>query len=258
MTKKVKWSFLILVWGIVGIQLFVNHQQKINHEQVVTAFTAMDSSVVEMVSGYGYFGSMELNESVKKKMLHNLANQLGLLELGPYEKEHQVFSNDKVQDKKEQHIEKIGVSGIYGSGIVSLQLITISEKNQENQQYILMKNVEGLTGEEGKALYHKMKQVYQEIGVEGNVTMEQLVKKEGNLMDNHEQMADAFLKAYDATMVDFINENGICTVYGYMADEKNHFLQNGKKVNMQIVFCYDEAEDQTEIKLGIPMVNSPY
>ena len=54
MTKKVKISFMIVVWSIVAIQMYVNYRQ--GADSTVTAFSVVDDSIrSETVKGYGYF-----------------------------------------------------------------------------------------------------------------------------------------------------------------------------------------------------------
>jgi hypothetical protein len=146
-----------------------------------------------------------------------------------------------------------------------------------------------------------MKQVYQEIGADGQVNMEVVLEKEGNLTDGtsdsrtvdasekdsdvqdkgasdkdgdvqNESASEAngilqdegasevnmILQTMNASKVAKICENDIYTVYGYSREEDSCMLQNGEKVNVQIVMYYDEEADQTYIKVGIPMVNSGY
>ena len=75
MTRKVKISFLILVWSIVAVQIYVNSQIDTKREQdVVTAFSVMNQELVgQNVKGYGHFGTMNISQETKKKMLENLA-----------------------------------------------------------------------------------------------------------------------------------------------------------------------------------------
>jgi hypothetical protein len=141
------------------------------------------------------------------------------------------------------------------------------------------------TLENGKACYNRMKQVYEEIGVQGQVSLEVVLEKDGNLTEDVEvdnsgvnsdlqgendsveggdlqgennSEVDMILQTMNASEVEEICENDIYTVYGYTRDEDSYMMQNGEKVNVQIVMYYDEEADKTYIKVGVPMVNSGY
>ena len=53
-------------------------------------------------------------------------------------------------------------------------------------------------------------------------------------------------------------EDNVFTVYGYTKLEPSYMKLNLRKVNIQIVMSYDEEQDKTYVKVGIPIVNSSY
>lgn len=275
MTKKAKISFLVVVWAIVAIQIFVNYQQKKNQSQsAVTTFSVVNNQVIEeMVEGYGYFGTMDLTTETKEKMLRNLADKMEL------------EGDVSISTTKEDNWEKMKLTSDSGSTQATLQLVSLQQEEDETEHYILMNIFTQSTLENGKACYNRMKQVYEEIGVQGQVSLEVVLEKDGNLTEDVEvdnsgvnsdlqgendsveggdlqgennSEVDMILQTMNASEVEEICENDIYTVYGYTRDEDSYMMQNGEKVNVQIVMYYDEEADKTYIKVGVPMVNSGY
>lgn len=249
MTKKIKISFLIVVWSIVAIQMYVNYQEKNQGKvETVTAFSVADGqSTEEIISGYGYFGTMEITEEIKKQMLENLANKLGITD------------GYRIQDGKGEDFKKKTLIKDGKYAVTTLQIISMMGSFDEPDQYIVMdirakENMEGAV-----ALYQKMKRVYEEIGVDGQVSLEITVERDGDMQTaERNSVAERIFDLTQAKEVDSIRENDIFTVYGYTRSEDSHLELNGKKVNIQVAMFYDEGQDKTYIKIGMPIVNTSY
>ena len=113
--------------------------------------------------------------------------------------------------------------------------------------------------EQGIALYQMVKRVYDEIGVDAQVSLEVEATGKGNQVSmEKEGISDQIFRVIHAKKVDTIKENGIYTVYGYTRLEDRYLVLNKKKVNIQVVMRYDRNADQTYIKIGVPIVNSSY
>lgn len=242
--KKLKCSLLVLVWGIVVVQTFVNYGQKKEQEPVITAFASMGECIEEEVSGYGYLGAMELSDLVKSNMMRNLATLLEMEK--PW----------KIQKMKQQNVETWRMNQEKGRGNLSVELVTVHE--EQSQQYIMIESNQKVQDVKRDSMFQTIGHVYQEIGVDGKVTVEQIVERNGNQMKKMEEIRKSLFKPLRAKVISEINKNGICTVYGYTQKESSYFYQDGEKVNVQLVLNYDQSRNRTVIKLGIPMVNSPY
>lgn len=249
MTKKAKISFLIVVWSIVAVQMYVNYRQRITLDQeTVTAFSVVqDEATKEVIQGYGKFGDMELSVSGKKKMLENLAQKLGITEGYSY--------SGATGDQYDKIILK--KNGKHATTI--LQMISMEQEGKEPEQYIAVSIATEESIEQGVTLYQKVKRVYEEIGVEAQVSLEvEMVQKGDQVNLEKGGLPDRIFRAVHAKKVDTIKENGIYTVYGYTRLEDRYLVLNKQKVNIQIVLWYDETQDQTYIKIGVPIVNSSY
>lgn len=249
MTKKAKISFLIVVWSIVAIQMYVNYEQRIRlREEAVTAFSVeQDKAQEETIHGYGKFGDMELTDANKKKMLINFADKLGITD-------GYTFRNGTGDHFTKKMLVK---KGKYAT--VELQLISLDQDGAEPEQYIVTNITTRQEMEPAILLYRKVKRIYEEIGVEAQVSIEVAMKQAGNVASTgKESVPEQIFALVKAKKVDEITENNICTVYGYTWLEKDYLKLNNKKVNIQIVMSYDEKEDETYIKIGVPLVNTSY
>lgn len=249
MTRKVKVSFLIVVWSIVAIQIYINYQEKMKDQSAaVTAFSVVeDESIEEVVSGYGYFGTMEIEEDTKQKMLENLAYKLGITD-------GYAFSNGSGDDFEKMVLTKEGKNAT-----TTIQIISMQGKENEPEQYIMMEIKAKEKAENAVSLYNKVKRVYKEIGVEAQVSLEMEVEQNGNCITEEEgSLSEEILEATEAKKVDTIIEDNVFTVYGYTKLENSYMELNHKKVNIQIVMSYNEEQNKTYVKVGIPIVNSSY
>ena len=249
MTKKVKVSFLILVWSIVAIQIYVNHwEQGKSDASVITAFSVVeDDTTEEWIKGYGHFGTMEISESVRRDMLENLAQKLGITD-------DYTFSSGIGDGYEKMALSK---EGRYAT--TTLQIITMEKEDSDPEQYIVMEIHTDKSVADAVNLYQKIKRVYEEIGVEAQVSMEVAMEKSGDYIDEErDSFIDEFLNLTKAKQVDMIKENGIYTVYGYTRLEDSYLTLNKKKVNIQITMSYDEEKNKTYVKIGVPIVNSSY
>lgn len=233
----------------MAIQIYVNYQEKAKNESnTVTAFSVVeDETMEETISGYGCFGTMEIEENTKKKMLENLAYKLGITD--GYD-----FSSGSGDGFEKLLLTKEGKNAT-----TIIQIISMQSEESEPEQYIVMEIKAKEKAENAVALYNKMKRVYKEIGVDAQVSLEIEVEQNGNCISEEKgSFAQEILNLTYAKKVDSITEDDIFTVYGYTKLEDSYLELNGNKVNIQIVMSYDEEQDKTYVKIGVPMVNTSY
>jgi hypothetical protein len=103
-----------------------------------------------------------------------------------------------------------------------------------------------------------VKNLYSNSQVAAQVTVETQWEQSGNLLQDETELVCQWFPLVNASLVDSITQSGLCTVYGYTAQEKDYVLVRGKKANLQVAMYYDETRDRTCVKLGMPLVNSSY
>ena len=249
MAKKVKISFMIVVWSIVAIQMYVNYRQDV--ERTVTAFSVVDDNASEeIIKGYGYFETMKLGDVSRRKMLERIAGDLGITDGYAFSAGEGDGFSKTILTKESRNARTV------------LQLVSLYDELDVNgvpEQYIAVEITTRAGTKQAVELYHKVKQIYEDMGLESQVSLEIDASHRGNYVETKGQgIFEDILSAVKAKKVDDVMENGICTVYGYTKTEKDYLVLNGKKVNIQIVLTYDEEKDTTYIKIGMPIVNSSY
>ena len=249
MNGKIKISFMIVIWSIVALQMYINYKQ--DEKRAIGAFSVVDDNVSEeTIKGYGYFETMELGDTSRKKMLENLAGKLGITDGYTITEGSGDGYTKMILTKRGKHADTI------------LQIVSLLDELDENgmpEQYISIEINTSETIEKAVKLYHKVKSLYDDIGMQSQVSLEINASKKGDYVSlKGKGIYEDIFRKFKAKKVDEIMENGICTVYGYAGSLKNYLVLNNKKVNLQAALSYDENEDITYIKIGIPIVNSSY
>ncbi len=231
------------------IQICVNmHEKSRRQKETVTAFSEVEEQADQIsIHGYGYFGTMEISEEMGEKMLVNLSQKLGITD-------GYTMQGATGEDFRQKVLIK---EGRYAT--TTLQLLSMTVEEEKPEQYILMEIKTKEKMKDAYPVYQKMQRIYEEIGIDGQVSMETVMEREGDLKEHvREQITNDLFERLDAVEVDAIMENGICTVYGYTKKEPSYLMLNGEKVNIQVTLSYDENADKTYVKIGIPIVNSVY
>ncbi len=249
MSGKIKISFMIVIWSIVTLQMYINYRQ--NERRTVSAFSVVDDNVTEeTVRGYGYFETMELGDTTKKKMLERLAGKLGITD-------GYTMSEGCGDGYRKMMLTKRGKHAVTILQIVSI--LDETDKNAVPGQYISIEINTAATTTKAVNLYNKVKELFAEIGKQSQVSLEINAQKKGDFVSlKGRGIYEEIFRQVKARKVDEVMENGICTVYGYTKAFDNHLMLNKNKVNVQVVLSYDENDDVTYIKIGMPIVNSSY
>ena len=264
MTKKVKISFLILVWGIVAIQLCINRMDQLSlrqnavfpsanndkKENVITAFSIQSQDTpAESLKGFGYLGTMEVKEEAKVDTLKKFARSMGI-------EDGYILSGKEGDNYTATCLSK---DGKYAKTMI--QFVTIRERDETPEQYIWVDITTEADVMQGNALYHKLCEVYSDMDMSYNVNMEYTIQKKGDISKDKTEkqlLIDEIFSKFSAKQVTLLDNEDYDAVYGYTKQDDNYYEIDGEKINIQIVFSYSEAEDITYIKVGCPIVNSSY
>lgn len=257
MSRKVKISFLILIWGLVAIQSFINWNGA-NKERIVDAFSPLEDRGGEnCVKGYAYLGTDSLSEKQKEEIIQKLAMELKITVDSPI-----------VKSKKKEYLQW-SLNSEQDNSL--LQLVSLVENHDENSQVpdsdrnkeenYLFVEIKNVNRQSGKALYNKLHTIFDDMGVSANVNLERTFSKNGNLQKDKKARDEVIKNIFineQIQIVDEIDTADFYTVYGIQNKDCYITNLNGKKVNRQIVFSYSEEENITYVKLGYPIVNSVY
>lgn len=201
--------------------------------------------VEELIYGYASLGEVKLSKKIKKKMIKNFALKLGI-------KDGYKLLEVENKTQKEYVLNK---AGKYANTTIKI----IEKKGKRPSQYILVSVKTKENFKKACFTYQNIKRVYQEIGMEAKVFLDCSLQSAGKCSkkDKKQWMKETFLYL-DVDNVKEVGKNDIFTVYGYSKKNNEYYNVDGKKVNMQVSMFYDEIKNQTEIKIGVPFVNTVY
>lgn len=258
MSKKVKISFLIMIWGIVGLQSYLNWLQQ-NQNRVVEAFSPQKERNVSVegkernvcVKGYAYLGTLPVSLSQKESLLKKIAKEL------------KVETDNRIVKSQKDHYEEWSLQTAEPDTV--LQVISLYDfangSTQAQENYLFIELSPEKDWEQGKKYYSQIKELFDEMGVNGNVNIEKELEKPGDLQTNRrkrEALVKEIFEQENAVMADEMDAAGFFTAYGYKDGEAYITNLNGKNVNVQIVMDYSKEDKKTYIKVGCPIVNTIY
>ncbi len=246
-----KITLIALVWLSVILQLFINHDLR-PADNVVEAFSSSEAVPVEaVVSCYGEFGEMEIAKATKQTMLVNLAKKLGITD--GYE-----ITESEGETYQETTLTK---EGKYGKTV--LQIVSMDTENvlgeAVTRQSILCDITVYDDLEYAVECKETVETIYDELGMEPIVNIYFKGKTSGNLTSSErKQMTAEMLEALHATEVQTIENENFTTTYGYASQFEQSINQNGKEINVNLAYTYNESEDVTYIHLAVPYIAQSY
>ncbi|MGN0438085.1 MAG: YwmB family TATA-box binding protein [Lachnospiraceae bacterium] len=252
MSRKVKISFLVLIWGIVVVQSFINWKC-MSKEDTVTTFHITDHQTEEIfVTGYGYLGTDYLSEEKKKEILNRLAKELG------------IKADSPIVSEKKDNCRQWSLAS--GDGKAMLEFVSLKEDNtyelngeEENYLFIEMKDMDNK--QDGEKRYKIIQDEFNKMGISASVNMECLKKVKGNVQNNKKLRQKMVQELFENENIEKVLEEDtkdFYTVYGFREGDQYITDINGQCVNRQVVISYEESEACTYIKIGYPIVNSDY
>lgn len=258
LTKKIKISLLVLIWGIVAIQSYINWKDTIKANVVETFAATEETKEENCIRGFAYLGTDNLTDGQKEEILKKLAKKLNIPEDFRIVK---ITKDGYVQ----WSLEPEEASGTL------LQITTLEEEGENSQSfglyadkeenYLFVELYTKESWEEAKKTYRKIHTICTDVGVSANVNIERTLVKKGNLQKDKKRREACVKELFETEQAEAVDEmvtSDFCSVYGYAENEDYITNLNGKKVNRQIVFSYSESDHVTYVKLGCPIVNSIY
>lgn len=251
MNKKSKLYILALVWVGAIIQICIN--EGINREEkIVEALNIYDSNPYEAkISAYGYYGDGFISESVKASMVTNLAKELGVT--SGYSVDH-VYGGSC----QSTNLKKEGVIGDTTIKVLSME-VDDKEGNAKIEQYIMIDTELHQSIEASYDYKEKVEELLKSYGVKATLNIYVSTKVDGVIDEiTRENIKEKFLTMMRASEIESGEFADVYTIYGYTRDIDDYVYQNGKKVNVNIAFSYDDEIDETVIHMAIPFVDKSY
>lgn len=251
MKQRTKITFLLVIWAAVAAQFAVNLYDK-NNNKIVDAFQTTNSIPLEStIDIYGYYGQEYLSFDTRENMLVGLAEKIGLSE-----------GYDIIQENGDE-FEKVELVKYGEYAKVIIQITSFTKNNgvelKNPKQYITY-NVTFYNNVDAVLEYkEQIEKIFEDLGVEPTSNIYLSGTMEGKLdKDTICNMTDKIFDKLNAEKVQEIDFCDSYTVYGYSEEIKQALMENGRKVNVNIAFSYDEVNNQTKIHLAIPLINVSY
>lgn len=252
---KVLLYIVVLAWVGVGVQMLVNYAYH-DESKMLHAFAGADANVVESkLTLVGNFGEKYMTAEDKKNMIDYITGKLNI----------------------ERSLDKQEVDGSTTTAVVAkkegknanaeIQVISIASKEQgsakKTDQYIYT-TIE-LYDDVSKVLEYKniVDAAYDEIGlkdVDASITLQGTYDRKIELEERN-KIADGLLENLQAKIVKenrTEEANKVYTVYAYTPLISDYITVNNSRVNLNIVYTYDEKDDITTLYLATPILNTDY
>lgn len=244
--------YSILVIGVmIGLQLLITAFYR-DEEKMIVAFTDSEANYKKsQITVVGNLGEKYFTKEDKENLIEFLGTEIGL------QKDYDV------QTVKGDKTETVSVFKQGSNANTEIEMISVEEvKNQKPviNQYVYVK----LTLYEDKSKILSYRNLIQdamnklEIG-----TVNSTVKIEGTYDGKLSQLdknkiADQIVNELQLTIISDHRGEELFTIYGYSSLIKDYILVENNKVNVNIIFQYDEEQNQTVLYLATPVMNEDY
>lgn len=253
MNKKSKIYLLVLIWAAALLQLVINNS--INREKMMVE-QVMSQGVENLMEGstkaYAYYGDQELTDSAKEEMAKSLAKKLGITT--GYEVNHTDSYNGRTTI-----LTKLGQYGDTTIKVISLNVKDDYDQSTVENYVMVEIKLKGAYARSTSNYCDTLKEMYEELGMNPTTNIYLCSQEKGQLVSSEQQhIVDDFMKNMNAKSVKKVEFDETYLIYGYSKSIEEYVYQNEEKVNVNVVFDYDQEEDVTYIHMGIPFVDRSF
>ncbi|BCN32813.1 YwmB family TATA-box binding protein [Anaeromicropila herbilytica] len=245
--KKIKMIIYIIgvLWISVFAQLMVNTLYK-NNNRIVDAFAGTNSQIAQSeIKVIADYGSKYLSRQDKEDLINYIASSIQLKTDNSYKTQDTDTANEisieKLSKNADTKIKLLSLKGETEHYIVIDLNVYDNMKSVMSYKKIL----------EGKLNELKVKDYQTTILFHGYYN--------GKLTnDEKNQITDELIDNLDAKIVTQNRGSDVYTVYAYTGLIDEYITVAKSKVNVNIAISYNEQNDQTELYLATPVINSDY
>lgn len=250
-SKKIKRILYITVvlWIAVLTQILVNYYFT-DEGKLVDAFTNTNSSILSSnLYLVADLGDNYLSEEDEKNLLQYMSTKIGLNEVGNLIKEEK---NNGIYIKKDSKDAKTIIRLVRnkeirkGVSIIKRYIIVDLTIKQDCNTILEFKDKVEKIADKLKAKT-----------VESQVTFNGLYH--GRVLEyEKDRISEKFLKELQAKTVVKYNDGDIYRIYAYTGLIGDYIKVDGKKINVNVVFTYNENEKSTNLYVATPILNTDY
>lgn len=250
---KKKLYIVVLIWAAVALQIFIT--KRIDREsQMVTQVMSdgVENVTAAEVKFYAHYGDAPMTGAAREKILQRVGEKLGI-----------VSGYDIIAGIEGENISTTFVKK-GENGDTTIRLISMEQTNADGsttQENYLMTEI-ALKNQSTENIYRckeQLDQIYADLGLSGSSNLYLCSQEKGRMTEDEMKKATAdFFETMHAKKRNEIELQDTLCIYGYSDNVPNYVYQNDHKVNVNIAFTYDEAEDITYIHRGLPFIDKSF
>lgn len=253
MNMKKKLYIVVLIWAAVALQIFIT--KRIDREsQMVTQVMSdgVENVTAAEVKLYAHYGDEPMTGAAREKILQRVGEKLGI-----------VSGYDIIAGIEGENISTTFVKK-GENGDTTIRLISMEQTNADGsttQENYLMTEI-ALKNQSTENIYRckeQLDQIYADLGLSGSSNLYLCSQEKGRMTEDEMKKATAdFFETMHAKKRNEIELQDTLCIYGYSDNIPEYVYQNDHKVNVNIAFTYDEAEDITYIHRGLPFIDKSF
>ena len=253
MNTKKKLYIVVLIWAAVALQIFIT--KRIDREsQMVTQVMSdgVENVTAAEVKLYANYGDETMTEAAREKILQRVGEKLGIIS------GYDIVTGTEGENTSTTFLKK------GENGDTTIRLISMEQTNADGsttQENYLMTEI-ALKNQSTENIYRckeQLDQIYEDLGLSGSSNLYLCSQEKGRMTEDEMQKATAdFFDTMHAKKRNEIELQDTLCIYGYSDNVPEYVYQNDHKVNVNIAFTYDEAEDITYIHRGLPFIDKSF
>jgi len=250
--KKYIVYFVAFLWILAGIQLLGHIGQtkkNSNIEEAFSSFQMEDPS--SHVESSGIFKDQYLDLYRREQILIEIAGAIG------------IHTDYEIKTGYENNISVTQLNKVAKQATTELKFVTLEKEAENNvietSQYIMVSIT--IEDDVNSALYYKniVDDLMKNYTTTITTAMNLKGSYEGKLsLSARDNIADLILQKMEAKVVTENRDMDLYTIYGYTNAISEYKVVNYEKINFNIVFSYNEAEDRTLVYVATPIAYGEY
>lgn len=253
MNTKKKLYIVVLIWAAVALQIFIT--KRIDREsQMVTQVMSdgVENVTAAEVKFYAHYGDEPMTGAAREKILQRVGEKLGIVS------GYDIIAGIEGENISTTFLKK------GENGDTTIRLISMEQTNADGsttQENYLMTEI-ALKNQSTENIYRckeQLDQIYADLGLSGSSNLYLCSQEKGRMTEDEMKKATAdFFETMHAKKRNEIELQDTLCIYGYSDNIPEYVYQNDHKVNVNIAFTYDEAEDITYIHRGLPFIDKSF
>lgn len=243
---------IAVLWISVFTQIIVN-QFFSSSDRMIDAFADTNSNIIQSeIKVIADYGTKYLSEEDKKSLIDYIAGSINL-------NTDYAFKTNSSSALKEISVDKPSKNANTKIKILSLDRVENDGSKQVDQYIVVDLNV--YENIDSVLTYKKLiENILKELEVVDYQTTILFTGNYDGKLSSEEmnQITDELIGDLQAKTVSENRNDDLFTVYAYSGLIDEYIVISGAKVNVNIAFTYDETNNQTELYLATPVINSDY